>query len=235
MANLKSILITGTSRGIGKYLAEYYLAKGYKIFGCSRSKNKINDKNYTHFSLDISNELNVKAMFSDILNESDGELYGLINNAGIASMNHSILTEIKTVRKIFEINLVATFLFCRESAKLMKRNGQGRIINFSTVASPLNLEGEAAYASSKSAVTSLTKILAKEFSTFGITVNALGPNPISTDLIKSVPKNKINSLLKLQSIKRMGHLEDISNVTDFFIKKSSSFITGQVLFLGGVS
>ena len=117
----------------------------------------------------------------------------------------------------------------------MSRSGGGRIINFTSVANPLNLEGEAIYAASKAAVESLTKTAAKELSGMDITVNAIGPTPIETDLIKFVPKEKIEALVKQQSIQRLGTYEDILNTVDFFIKPESNFITGQILYLGGVN
>ena len=116
----------------------------------------------------------------------------------------------------------------------MQRNKYGRIINFSTVAVPLKLEGKAIYASSKSSIISLTQILAKEFSNFGITVNAIGPTPVKTDLIASVPKKKNENLIEKQAINRYGKYEDISNIIDFFIKPESNFVTGQTINLGGV-
>ena len=163
-----------------------------------------------------------------------GRLDNLINNAGIASMNHTLLTPMSTVERILATNVNGTFLFCREAAKIMKKNGYGRIVNFSTVATPLKLEGEAIYAASKAAVLSLTEVLAREFAEFGITVNAVGPTPVKTDLIRSVPQDKMDRLLSRQAINRFGTFEDISNCTDFFIRKESDFITGQNLFLGGV-
>jgi len=159
----------------------------------------------------------------------------LINNAGIASMNLMLLTPLKTVQNILNTNVIGTFLFCREAAKLMKRNHYGRIVNFATVATPLKLEGEAIYAASKAAIVSLTEILAKELAEMGITVNAIGPTPVETDLIRSVPQEKIDALLSQQSIHRLGEFRDISNVIDFFIRPESNFVTGQVIFLGGVS
>jgi 3-oxoacyl-[acyl-carrier protein] reductase len=107
-------------------------------------------------------------------------------------------------------------------------------VNLASVAVPLKLEGEAVYAASKAAVLSFTQIAAKELASFGITVNAVGPTPIQTDLIKAVPKEKIEKLISLQTIPRPGKLEDVANVIDFFIQPESDFITGQVIFLGGV-
>ena len=121
----------------------------------------------------------------------------------------------------------------REGSKMMRKNG-GNIINFSTVAAPLNLEGEAIYASTKSAVEKLTKITAYELAQYKIRVNAIGPTPIDTDLIKAVPKNKIQELISKQAIQRLGNFDDIKNIIDFYISEKSSFITAQTLFLGGV-
>jgi 3-oxoacyl-[acyl-carrier protein] reductase len=227
------LLITGTSKGIGEYLAAYYLEKGYHVCGCSRRSVASKNDNYQHFSLDITDEKSVKQMFSEITKEY-GRLDVLINNAGIASMNHILLTPTEVARNIIETNFIGTFLCTREAAKLMKRHGSGRIINFTTVATALKLEGEAVYAASKAAVITFTQIVAKELASFGVTVNAIGPTPIQTDLIKSVPREKIDKLLESQAIKRMGEFSDVSNVIDFFIRPESDFITGQVIFLGGV-
>lgn len=227
------LLITGTSKGIGRHLAEHYLAKGDRVVGCSRSQATIAHESYQHFQVDVADEAGVKQMFADI-SRRYGRLDGLINNAGIASMNHILLTPLKVARNILETNVIGTFLLCREAAKLMKRRRFGRIVNFATVATPLKLEGEAVYAASKAAVISFTQIIARELATFGITVNAVGPTPIQTDLIKGVPPEKIESLVQRQAIQRFGEMRDVTNVLDFFLQPESDFITGQVIFLGGV-
>ena len=225
-------LITGTRKGIGRYLAEYYVGKGHCVVGCSRGKQDYDHPDYHHFELDVADEERVLAMFGQIRRRF-GRLDVLINNAGIASMNHSLLTPMKAVRSVLDTNVSGTFLFCREAAKLMQKRG-GRIVNFVTVAVPLNLEGEAIYAASKAAVASLTKILAREFGSVGITVNAIGPTPIRTDLIRGVPEEKLDALVQRQAIRRYGEFADVSNVIDFFTSPQSSFITGQIIYLGGV-
>jgi 3-oxoacyl-[acyl-carrier protein] reductase len=149
-------------------------------------------------------------------------------------MNHVVLTPLETAKRIFDTNFFGSFIFCREAIKIMSKNKYGRIVNFSTVAVKLELEGEAIYASSKAAVEMLTKIMAKEIADFNITINAIAPTPVKTDLIKSVPEDKINKLLSSQAIKRFGEFKDITNCIDFFIKPESDFITGQVLYLGGI-
>lgn len=230
-------LITGTSKGIGRALAEYYVSQGQLVIGCSRREPDWQmgaaAGEYHHYVTDVAEEASVKAMFSDV-RKKYGKLDNLINNAGIAAMNHAMLTPMTTVHNVLGTNVAGTFLFCREAAKLMQKKRYGRIVNFATVATPLKLEGEAIYAASKAAVITLTQILAKEFADYGITVNAIGPTPVKTDLIKSVPEDKINALLLRQAIHRFGEFDDITNVIDFFLREKSDFITGQVIFLGGI-
>jgi len=211
----------------------YYLDKGHRVAGCSRSGSTITHPGYLHFTADVSDETAVKEIFRQIKKEWN-TLHVLINNAGAAAMNHFLLTPVSTVEKLFNTNFTGTFLFSREAAKMMSKHKKGRIINFSTVAVPLRLKGEAVYAATKAAVVSLTETMAQELGEFGITVNAIGPTPVDTDLIKTVPKNKIDALLQSQAIKRMGDVNDILNVVDFFIDPKSEFITGQVIYLGGV-
>lgn len=234
MSEARRVLITGTRKGIGRHLAEHFLKQGDDVIGCSRSEADIDSPHYRHFALDVADEPAVKTMFRAIRQEL-GSLDCLINNAGIAGMNHAVLTPISAVKRILDTNVVGCFLFCREAAKIMKKVRSGRIVNFSTVAVPLQLEGEAVYAASKAAVVSLTQILGREFAPFGITVNAIGPTPIETDLISAVPPDRIERLLERQAVQRMGQFEDVVNVVDFFLRPQSDFITGQVLYLGGIS
>jgi 3-oxoacyl-[acyl-carrier protein] reductase len=233
MSDPAVVLITGTRKGIGRYLAQHFVRKGGVVEGCSRSAPDWELENYTHHCLDVVDESQVKAMLSSI-RKRHGRLDILINNAGIASMNHILLTPAATVDRLLATNFRGTFLLCREAAKLMRRRRYGRIVNLSTVAVPLRLEGESIYAASKSAVVTFSQILARELADSGITCNVVAPTPIETDLIQGVPKEKIDQIVSQLAIKRMGRYEDVANVIDFFVKPESDYITGQVINLGGV-
>ena len=230
----KVFLITGTSRGIGRELCEFYLKQGHLVAGCSRNSSDLKHDGYSHFSFDVSDEKAVKHMVRETIKKY-GRIDVLLNNAGIASMNPVILTPYKTAVNIFNTNFFGTFLFLREAGKAMIRQKKGRIVNFSTVATPLRLEGEAIYAASKASVVSLTEIAARELAPYFITVNAVGPTPTPTDLIKSVPSDKMDLLINQQAIKRLGTIQDITNVINFFIADQSDFVTGQTIYLGGVN
>lgn len=227
------VLITGSSRGIGKNLAESCLDINYKVIGCSRTDQSITHPHYKHFKLNITDEDEVSKLFRYIRKEFN-RLDILINNAGIASMNHSLLTPLNVAKNILETNVLGNFLFSRESAKIMKKNNWGRIINFVTFAIPFKLEGEAVYAASKAAVVTLTEILGREYADFGITVNAIAPPAVKTDLIKGVADEKLNKLLLRQAIHRYGTTDEIFNLIQFLIKPESCMITGQTIYMGGV-
>jgi len=233
MAERQVMVITGTRKGIGRFLAEYYAQHGYDVVGCSRASSDLQLPGYQHHCLDVVDEPAVKSMFLEI-SKKYGRVDVLINNAGIASMNHSLLTPMSTAQKLVNTNFLGTFLFCRESAKIMQRQRFGRIVNFTTVATALSLEGEAIYAATKAAVESLTRVLARELAQWQITVNAIGPTPVKTDLTRSIPQAKLDELIARQAIPRFGELRDILNVVDFFIKPESDFVTAQIIYLGGV-
>lgn len=233
MTDQQVMLITGARKGIGRFLAEHYLQQAYVVIGCSRTASDLQAPGYRHHCLDVADESAVKKMFLEVSREF-GRVDILVNNAGIASMNHFLLTPLSTAQKILNTNFLGTFLFCREAAKLMQRNSYGRIVNFTTVAAPLHLEGEAVYAASKAAVENLTRTLARELAAYNVTVNAVGPTPVRTDLTRSVPKEKLDALIARQAIRRFSEYRDIINVIDFFIQPTSDFVTGQVIFLGGI-
>jgi 3-oxoacyl-[acyl-carrier protein] reductase len=234
MKTKRVILITGTSRGIGLEMAKRFLARGDFVCGCSRAPTALQHRRYAHFELDVSDEKAVVAMVRSVVRQH-GRVDALLNNAGIASMNHALLTPAATAQRLFATNFHGTFLFCREVAKAMVRAKTGRIVNFTTVATPLRLEGESLYAASKAAVESFTEVLARELGPTGVTVNAVGPTPVPTDLVKNVPQAKMDALLARQAIRRFGTVADVINVVDFFLSPDSAFITGQVIYLGGVT
>ena len=234
MKSGRIILLTGTSRGLGLGLAEHFLAQGDTVCGCSRGPVQLRHARYHHFELDVGDEQAVVAMVRAVVRQH-GAVDALVNNAGIASMNHALLSPAATAQAIFSTNFHGTFLFCRESAKAMVRRKTGRIVNFTTVAAPLRLEGESLYAASKAAVESFTQVLARELGATGVTVNAVGPTPIPTDLVKNVPGAKMEALLARQAIRRFGTMADLINVVEFFLSPRSEFITGQIIYLGGVN
>ena len=228
----RRILITGATRGIGQSLAQHYLARGATVIGCGRGKASIDHEGYVHFALDVSDEDAVNDLFSG-LRDRYGSVDAIINNAGVASMNLVALTPARVARRIMDTNFLGTFLFTHGGIRLLRRSPAPRIVNVTTVAVPLGLEGEAVYAASKSAVETFTRITAREVGAYGITCNAIGPSPIQTALTRNVPVDKLDRLVQRQAVPRWAEPGDVANVVDFFLSPCSGMVTGQVVYLGG--
>ena len=225
-------VVTGARKGIGRHLARHLAERGYRVVGCSREPDEGRAENYEHRIADVTDEAQVVALFAAVRRQY-GSPAVLVNTAGVAAMNLALLTPATTIERVLRTNVLGTILASRECAKLMIAQRFGRIVNFSSVAVPMQLEGEAVYAASKAAVETFTRVLARELGPTGITVNAIGPAPTDTDLTRSVPPEKIQALIDRLAVARAGTMEDIANVVDFLIRPESSAVTGQTIYLGG--
>ena len=226
---MKTVIVTGASRGIGNYLFEH-LAGDYDVWGLARTVPDISDTR-RFIQADVSDR---EQLTLAIKAHHIKEIYGLVNCAGIASMNLFLTTPWQTIEQIFKVNSIGTMNMCAAALPFMIRNHGGRIVNFSTIAVGWALEGEAAYVASKAAVEAFSRVLAKEVSNYNITVNIVAPNPVDTDLIAGIDKRKIQKLIQnRQTVKRMGEFRDVLNVVRFYLDEQSSMISGQRLVLGG--
>lgn len=228
----RRILITGTTRGLGRYLAEHYLGLGDLVVGCGRSTSTISHDRYIHQQLDITHDESVSSVFA-ALRAQPGGLDVLINNAGTATMNAFALTPLSTIRRVMDTNFFAAAAMTHGAIRLLRRSNTARIVNITSVAVPLRLEGEAVYAASKSALEVFTRVIAREVGSLGITCNAVGPSVIRTKLTEGVPAEKLDRLVRGQAVPREATGADVANAIDFFLKPESSLITGQVVYLGG--
>lgn len=225
-------LVTGARKGIGRYLAEHLLHQGYVVVGCSRKPAGWAADGVVHHEVDVAEEKQVLGLIRWI-GRTYGRLDVVINNAGVASMNHVLLTPLSTLEKALRINVAGTFLVSREAAKLMRKRKFGRIVNFSSAVVPLRLAGEAVYIASKAAVEALSQTMAREIAELGITVNVVAPGPTATDMIRGVPAAKLEKTLQSFAIPRLTTLEEIASAVDFLLRPESGAVTGQVIRLNG--
>ncbi len=227
------ILITGTRKGIGRHLAEYYVNRGFQVIGCSREPANIESNNYQHFCLDIVDESKVRQMFSQI-RKSFGRLDVLLNSAAINPLSLAMLLPSDEANRCMQVNFFGTFFLSREAAKLMNRKSFGRIINFASMAVRHEVVGESLYTASKAAVIAFSRTFSTEIYRLGITCNVIAPAAIKTDASEEVDSKALSEVLQRNAIPTFGDMEDVSNTVDWILKPESHAITGQVIYLGGV-
>ena len=230
----KVVLVTGTSKGLGKLIAGHFINHGAKVIGVSRGKPSIDHVSYRHYSADIGKADEVFGVFKEI-KKSYSSIDILVNNAAVLTSQYSLILAAKNVSDMVNINLLGTFFVSRETVKLMRKNLYGRIINISSMAVKLEPMGDSIYAATKAGINTLANVMAKEFSSMKITCNTLGITAIETDMLNQLPKEKIDEIIRTLTIPRYAVAEDVFNVIDFFSSAQSSYITAQTVYLGGIN
>ena len=228
---MNTALITGTSQGLGRALAERLLADGWTVHGFARGAQALGHANFHGHAVDVTDEAAVRSAVANIA--EGGRIDLLVNNAGAASMNALLLTPGETAERLMRVNYLGTFHCLQAVGKVMVRQRAGRIVNVTTVAVPLSLEGEAAYVASKAAVEALTRVAAKEFASQGVRVMAIGFGPVDTRLTRAVPRT---ALAKINGQISRPDGTTMDQAVEFFISQlhSPDFISGSVRYLGAV-
>ena len=227
---MPTALITGTSQGLGLALAERLLADGWTVHGFARSKQALAHERFSAHVVDVTDEAAVRAAVAAIA--ESGRIDLLVNNAGAASMNALLLTPGSVADQLMRVNYLGTFHCLQAVGKVMVRQRAGRIVNVTTVAVPLSLEGEAAYVASKAAVEALTKVAAKELASSGVIVSAVGFGPIDTALTRAVPNS---ALAKINEAINRPLGTTMTQAVDFLLAHLRSAQSGKVEYLGQIA
>lgn len=227
------VVVTGARKGLGRMLAEHFLGEGAKVIGLSRGESSIAHPNYDHRTVDVGDDLAVRAVFTAV-QRSHGRVDIVINNAAVLTSIHAMLMPAQRAEEMVRTNFLGVFYVSREAAKPMRKAKFGRIINIGSMASTLEPVGDSVYAATKAAAMTLTAVLAKELASYGITVNTLAVTALETDMLDQLPREKVDAVVAGLAIPRFATPDDIFNVVDFFASPRSSYITAQTIFLGGV-
>lgn len=238
----KTALVTGGSRGIGKSIALTLADQGVNIiinYTSNEEKarkvvKEIEKLNVKALALkaNISNNEEIKEMMRKI-DEKFDRIDILVNNAGITRDNLLMRMKEEDWNNVMDVNLKGTFLCTKAVIRKMIKQKHGRIINLASVVGVVGNPGQANYCASKAGIIGFTKSLAKEIAEKNITVNAIAPGFIDTDMTKVLPENVKESMIELIPMKKYGKPEDIANLIVFLSSDNSSYITGQVIHVDG--
>lgn len=242
MLDGKVVLVTGASRGIGKAIA-LLAAENHAHVIVNYNKNEkgaaelvdmIHGKGFSASMIkaDVSSEDEVKDMFSSI-KEKHSKIDVLVNNAGLMRNSLLALTSTELFDHTIDVNLKGTFLCTRYASNMMRKQRSGRIINISSIVGLQGCEGQAVYSASKAAVIGFTRSVAKELGRYGITVNAIAPGLIETDLIKDIKPDIREKMLSNISLGRIGTPEDVAKVVLFLSSDLANYVSGSVIAVDG--
>ena len=232
---LKKILITGASRGIGKDIALKSKEKGYKVLGTSTTKEGvelINENGIQGLQLNLSKQESIQS-FIKILIQEHANIDVLVNNAGITKDNIVLRMTEDEWMDVLNVNLNAAFKISKIVLKFMLKKRWGRIINITSTSASTGNKGQANYAAAKAGVEAFSKSLAKEVGSRGITVNAIAPGYIRTDMTEVINEKVKEEILSQIPLARFGKPEEISQLVDFLISDEASYITGQTIHVNG--
>lgn len=234
-------IITGASRGIGAVVARQLAADGYAVAinyassATEASKLVVELRQAGHQAIAIQGDVSKPADIKRLFDETEtqlGKVDVLVNNAGILKTLPLAQHNDELYNQNFDIHTRGTFNALREAATRL--NDGGRIVNFSSSTVGLNFPGYAVYIASKAAVESLTQVFAKEMRGRGITVNAVAPGPVATDLfLHGKSEEQIQGLAKMAPLERLGQPEDIARVVSFLVSPAGGWINGQILRANG--
>lgn len=242
MLKNKVALVTGASRGIGKEIALTLASQGATvIINYNGSKERAmevleeieaNKGTAIVYQADISNFDQVKQMMADIKKQFDN-IHILVNNAGITADNLILRMSEDEFNKVIDVNLKGVFNCLRHISPIMLKQKYGRIINISSIVGLHGNAGQVNYSAAKAGVIGMTKSLAKELGSRGITVNAVAPGYIDTDMTKVLKVELTDQIKEQIPLKKLGQTEDIAHAVAFLASDYSSYITGQTIQVDG--
>ncbi|MEG2139545.1 MAG: 3-oxoacyl-[acyl-carrier-protein] reductase [Bilophila sp.] len=239
---LSTALVTGGSRGIGKATAKTLAKAGFQVYLTYVSKPEEAESvaadinaaggQARAFRLDVGDSEAVVAFFKNEIKDKV-DLAVLVNNAGIAKDGLVLRMKDEDFDRVVQINLRGAFLCVREAAKIMSRQRHGRIVNITSVVGQMGNAGQINYASAKAGVIGLTKSAAKELAVRNITVNAVAPGFVETDMTSNLTDEVRALYTESIPLKRLGTPQDIADAVAFLVSPGAGYITGQILAVNG--
>ena len=235
---MRNVLVTGGSRGIGLSIARRLAAAGYDVIAVARRESEQLQAAIAEFgasssgisfrSFDLSATDDIPA-FVKSLRDEFGPLYGLVNNAGLGTEGLLATMHNSQIEALVRLNVLSPVILTKYIVRHMMADGEGRIVNMSSIIASTGYHGLSVYGATKAAATGFTRSLAREVGKVGITVNAIAPGFISTELTKSLSDEQRNRIASRSALKRLPEQEDVAAMVEYLLGEGGRNVTGTVL------
>jgi 3-oxoacyl-[acyl-carrier protein] reductase len=234
-------VVTGGGRGIGRAVCLALSRKGADVAavdvleaeaGATSKEIEALGRKAAGIVCDVTSPADVQAMFKGVISALGG-VHILVNNAGITRDNLIMRMSDEDWRKVIDVNLSGVFNCCREASRYFMKQRFGRIVNISSVVGLMGNAGQVNYSASKAGIVGLTKSVAKELASRGVTANAVAPGYIDTEMTRAISGEARARLTGLIPLSRLGTVDDVANVVAFLVSEEAGYITGQVIQVDG--
>lgn len=232
---MRNVVVTGASRGIGLAIAQELAAAGYNVIGVARHesdefKNAVREVNgRLHFRAFDLSEIDAIPAFVKLLREKFGAIYGLINNAGIGTEGLLATLHNSEIEALVRLNVLSPVILTKYVVRHMMADGEGRIINMSSIIASTGYNGLSVYGATKAAATGFTRSLAREVGKLGITVNAIAPGFIATELTQGLTDEARARVVGRSALRRLPEACDVARMVEYLLGEGGRNITGSIL------
>jgi 3-oxoacyl-[acyl-carrier protein] reductase len=236
---MRSVIVTGGSRGLGLGIARKLAAEGYRVIAIARKEspeltaamNDVNCSNPGSFQFvpfDLGQIENLSTLVR-MVRKGCGSIYGLVNNAGISFDGMLSLMKDSQIEQLVRVNTLAPIVLTKYVVRSMMANGGGRVVNISSIVGFTGYSGLATYGATKASLLGFTRSLARELGTLGVTVNSVAPGFVDTDLTRGLTDEHRAKIVRRSALRRLAEIEDVANAVEFLLSDRAKNLTGTVL------
>jgi 3-oxoacyl-[acyl-carrier protein] reductase len=236
---MRNVIVTGGSRGLGLGIARKLVQSGFRVIAIARKQSDEfkaaqleagqSHPGAMHFApFDLADLEAIPALVKT-LRKQHGALYGLVNNAGMSTDGVLALTSTQQIEQVVRLNTTSPMVLTKHAVRFMMADGSGRIVNISSITAFNGYSGLSVYAATKASLIGFTKSLAREVGRVGVTVNAVAPGFVSTEMTREMKDEDRQRIERRSALKRLVDVEDVANAVDFLLSDGARNITGTVM------
>jgi 3-oxoacyl-[acyl-carrier protein] reductase len=236
---MDNVIVTGGSRGLGLGIARKLAASGYNVVAVARNESRelgaaideacTEAKGALHFvPFDLSAVADIPGLVKNI-RASFGPIYGLVNNAGLGTSGILSTMPDQEIERLTTLNVLSPIVLTKYVVRSMMARGNGRVVNVASIVAFTGYSGLSAYSATKASLIGFTRSLAREVGALGITVNAVAPGFLDTDMTQSMDATQRDRLARRSALRRLAEVEDVANAVEYLLDKKARNITGTVM------